>query len=537
MRTRLPSTEAPTLPEAPFRGIEAFRYVDRGIFFARGVEVEEVLRHVALYRAVSLYGESGAGKSSLVNAGLVPAAEAHGFAPERIRLQPHHGQEVVVERIATGRGGRHAFLPSAFAKRIGAEPQIILPVEELARVARKVPRSPRLLLIFDQFEELVTLFEEAPQALEGDRPEPARRRIMATLTELIRDETVAVKMLFSFREDYLAKILKLFELLPELRDNYVRLTAPPVESLYKIIRGPFEEYPRHFSGEISSGLTEHLVGALDSLSGAEPINLSEVQIVCLRLWRSDDPERLFREKGIKGLLEGYLSETLEAFDPELQYPAVALLSRMITASGSRNVISEEDLIERVSKSENLSKDTLRDALEALGDARLVHRERRHRSYFYEIVSEFLVPWIMRQKEERLARQQVAEMMDKFAMQEFSYYWSAFRMFQLSRWLSIGIFGLVIAGGLAYFLIDRRPDPWVLALLISVTLGVIGGLRGVFGQRAARYRQAADEAAAQRRLIASFEADAAGLTATQWSTLRRELDEVAESSRSAAKASL
>ena len=58
-----------------------------------------------------LYGDSGSGKSSLINAGLIPEAIRLGFSPERLRLQPRSSEELVVARIATNDVGDE-LLPS-----------------------------------------------------------------------------------------------------------------------------------------------------------------------------------------------------------------------------------------------------------------------------------------------------------------------------------------------------------------------------------------------------------------------------------------
>src|SRR5215211_4905768 len=85
---------APVVPALPYRGIHPYRYVDRSIFFARDEETHDLLRLVVVYRGLMLYGDSGAGKSSLVNAGLIPAAirsEERRVGKEcRSRWSPYH---------------------------------------------------------------------------------------------------------------------------------------------------------------------------------------------------------------------------------------------------------------------------------------------------------------------------------------------------------------------------------------------------------------------------------------------------------------
>src|SRR5206468_3029685 len=94
---------------------EPFRFIDQPIFSARTDEVRKLVRLITIYRGIFFYGESGAGKSSLINAGLIPALRDEGFAPERVRVQPIAGHELVVERIALTDEGTPPFLPSRFA--------------------------------------------------------------------------------------------------------------------------------------------------------------------------------------------------------------------------------------------------------------------------------------------------------------------------------------------------------------------------------------------------------------------------------------
>ena len=108
-------------PKEPYRGILPFRLLDWRIFFEREAETERLANLVSLYRGVLVYGQSGTGKSSLVNAGLLANAVRKGRAPERIRLYPQKDKELFLEPISlreeepsSDRPPGSAFLPSRF---------------------------------------------------------------------------------------------------------------------------------------------------------------------------------------------------------------------------------------------------------------------------------------------------------------------------------------------------------------------------------------------------------------------------------------
>src|SRR6266852_1336576 len=85
-------------PESPFRGIQPFRFLDQEYYSGREELIDELVDKVLLYRLVVLFGESGAGKSSLLNAGVVPALKKKGYQPERLRVRPFADQPLLIER-------------------------------------------------------------------------------------------------------------------------------------------------------------------------------------------------------------------------------------------------------------------------------------------------------------------------------------------------------------------------------------------------------------------------------------------------------
>ncbi len=383
---------AAAVPSIPYRGIHPFRYLDHAIFFARGEETHRLASLVSVYRGVLLYGDSGSGKSSLVNAGLIPEAVRLGFAPERLRVQPRASEELVIERIGSADDDEAELLPSVLALDEESPTRTVLAIDAFEERVRGACGRHRPLLIFDQFEEIVTLFDEASA-------HDAQRRLVEFFVRLLRG-SLPVKVLFSFREDYLGKVKELLSACPELVDQALRITPPTSDALPTIIRGPFERYPDHFTRQLSPALADRLVTMLAERFGAGDVSLSEVQTVCLRLWQSDNPEALLAEKGPQGLLEDYLGEALDGMAAQLRPAAIALLGQMVTSAGTRNVISAGDLFQRVQEQEgDIASGLLDQALEGLSQSRLVRRERRRDLDLYEITSEFLVPWISRRRDE------------------------------------------------------------------------------------------------------------------------------------------
>ena len=341
-------------PREPYRGIEQFRFIYRPIFFERRDEIRRLIRLVSIYRGTLVYGESGTGKSSVINAGFIPAMLEEGFLPERLRVQPVPGSELVIERIPLTDEGTAPFLPSRFAADDEPRTRLVFSTADVHARLGLEHAGGAPLLIFDQFEEFVTLFEEAPETREKlAEAAQAQNTLLEFFRDLLRDETLPVKLLFVFREDYLAKLSKLFALVPNLRDQHVRLTFPDSSVLKKLIRGPFtcEIPPEHFGHIISDELANKLCAALEERSETGTINLTEVQIACLSLWRDPKAESLFdatpnRAAVVQKLLEGHLTGALDRLSTGLREPAVAILRHLVTSAGTRNIILESDLLER-----------------------------------------------------------------------------------------------------------------------------------------------------------------------------------------------
>jgi len=170
------------LIESPYRGLKAFREQDAGFFFGREAATAQVLQRMARLVAgpgmLAVSGVSGAGKSSLLAAGVLPQVRSAGLAgapeaawwPCQVFTPTHAPLDELALRVASLAGADAAAVrrgldadPAGFAltARQAALAAPAEPTQELDGSGE--PRQRRLVLVVDQFEELFTQCDQEQQ--------------------------------------------------------------------------------------------------------------------------------------------------------------------------------------------------------------------------------------------------------------------------------------------------------------------------------------------------------------------------------------
>jgi hypothetical protein len=220
--------------DAPYVGPRPFEREHQNLFFGRSREANELVSLVIAHRTVLLYAPSGAGKSSLINAGLSPLLEREGFEIlPSARVQGALPQGVPTHGIA------NIYVFNVLLN--WAEPDV--DPAQLAQLSlvdflgsRKHLKDeiglerPRLL-IFDQFEELFTSYSERWQDREGFFRQVNHALVADPL----------LRVIFSMREDYLGQLDGYSQLLPERPQTRLRLArlgrAAALAAIIQPLRG------------------------------------------------------------------------------------------------------------------------------------------------------------------------------------------------------------------------------------------------------------------------------------------------------------
>jgi hypothetical protein len=81
------ATSASPEESKPYKGPESYQIEDAALFFGRDREAAQIIAKILSSRFTLVHAQSGAGKTSLINAHIIPGLEAHGWNAFRILPQ------------------------------------------------------------------------------------------------------------------------------------------------------------------------------------------------------------------------------------------------------------------------------------------------------------------------------------------------------------------------------------------------------------------------------------------------------------------
>ena len=265
---------------------------------------QEVIRWVLRSDDPILYlsGPSGSGKSSLIEAALVPAITQKGYLVVQARLFDDPVAQVLTAL-------RQAFedLPEA-------------PQAALSAAAERTHASQKtLLLVLDQFEEFLILHQAETQA--------AFRNL---LDSLVKQPIPGLRLLLCLRSDYQALIFR--DELPRAIPNRNWFQLAPYR------RGDAESFLQGGGRQLSPQAVTGIFRGLDRIEETRglyrPITLNMIGLVLERMGQQleGDPQLL---------IQAYLRQSITSGDA--RDFAIPLLSTMITDAGTKEPRKAADI--------------------------------------------------------------------------------------------------------------------------------------------------------------------------------------------------
>ncbi len=359
--------------DSPYRGLRAFEERDAPFFFGREAAVTDVLKRMS--RCVDgtgllvVSGVSGAGKSSLLRAGVLPRIRGLGLAaaPEAARwpcllLTPGPTPlDVLAVQVAHLAGVDAAAVrrgldddPARFAltARQAALAQLGGPPGDPGSSPPGPPREQRLLLMVDQFEQVFT------QCSDEKQRQVFITALCATAARDGLEQDPAALIVLGVRADFEARCADYPQLADAIQDRYL-VTSMTERQLRMAITEPAKRVASSVDEDLVDVLLEEVstrqpasspaVPGRGSVSGAGILPLLSHALD--KAWRSRAGDVLTladyeRTGGIEGAVADSAQHAYDCLTPAQQAAARRVFTRL-TATTSESV----DISDRASRAE------------------------------------------------------------------------------------------------------------------------------------------------------------------------------------------
>jgi len=425
-----------------YPGVRPFTRSEKNIYFGREQDAQKLFDLLMLEKIVVLFAKSGRGKSSIINAAIVPLLDdadnpKYNYTPVEIRLSEVKGDasspiEKIISRL----------------KEVAPVPEHPHPVldrfaypyklwHHFKKIQLTQPR--KFLLIFDQFEEF---FNNPPAVQERFKSELAEL-LYTTVPNVIREhidqltheeydilsEPLDVHVLFSIRSDRLSSMHSLTDVLPHLLKNRFEIHSLSVEQARQAIIKPAAIESEAFATHSFTYDEEALLAILSQFSSSaegeevsvEPFHL---QIICQACEVRIEQKLELHEKDLEvnrsdlpsfdNLYGDYYKRQIEKLPEHLREKAQQLLeNHLIHEIRGSNEYRRIPVDKDVLLSELTNIDAPPEILDMLEQAFLIRREQNSvGGYSYEIAHDTILDPIVnikKQKQQRYNEQKMAQL--------------------------------------------------------------------------------------------------------------------------------
>jgi hypothetical protein len=395
----------------PYVGARPFTSADRNLFYGRDKEGSQLVALLVAHQVVLLYARSAAGKTSLLQAGVIPAIKEQG---QFLVLPIARISGVVFPGLAVDQVANiYVFnLLASLREKVGIAPDELAGLgiceglepyltdrqartddqgEEADDPQSRAWNKPRLLIL-DQVEEIFTSHPERYADRDG---------FFHQLGECL-SKRPELGLLISMREDYLAQLDSYAAHIPDRLRSRFRLERLDKQAAINAVRGPAEAAGLPFAPDVAEALVDNLrrirlqsrepgEGTISQFLApdVEPVSL---QVTCRGLWdrlllgatsiEMADLEAFGDvDAALAGLYDSALSRVASATGVSERQVRTWFDEKMITPAGTRRLAYRD---------EEITEGLPNIAVQYLEESYIVRAVRRGVDTWYELAHDRLI---------------------------------------------------------------------------------------------------------------------------------------------------
>lgn len=406
-----------------YPGAQPFKQDQQKLFFGRADDIKNLLRMIRLHELVVLHSKSGLGKSSLLNAGVIPELLVKGKnEPLMIRFGAWTEDSKITPVQQTMEVIQQGIKEDCFLDKFKADRNTFWYATKKRQL---LDQSKKIILFFDQFEELFTYPLQQINDFRKKLAEMIVVQIPAEIREqLLPDweakgftdeevdllfESPDLSVLFAIRSDrfhlmdrfktVLPSILKnVYELLPLKREDARLAIISPA-----LVSGAYASNPF----EYTDPAIEKILNFLEDKNGF--IESIQLQILCQSFEDKVKEEKLEQigleeVKDLKNIISNYYFDKINAIEDleEREKAKRFIEDGLVLEDGQIRLSLHEGQIKKLF-------DVGPVLLKKLVDSHLLRSEPAKQGmsgYVYELSHDTLVPPVLASKKERIAREKL-----------------------------------------------------------------------------------------------------------------------------------
>ena len=427
-----------------YPGVKPFEQQEHNLFNGREQDIENLYELILLEKIIVLYGKSGYGKSSLLNAGVIPKINGNKdvgshYIPIMIRFGIFINEKNAISPLAATNYKLDEQLKPTDRNNYLAK----LPISDTLWYQfkrRQTKGHNKILLIFDQFEE----FFSYPTTQQEAFKKQLAQLLFVTIPQKIRDvsdelpdqeydllvERMEIKTIFAIRSDRMSLLDQFKDALPSILNKRYELKPLNHQQAKAAIVLPamllddqnhhYHSPPFQYSPAALNVILQNLSGKSEAEAGG--IESFQLQIICQHIERSVRTGEIKEIAGsiivqeldlpnMTNIYEDYYKKQIDLLEVYQQKAARAVIEEGLllvnhqTGEGRRLSVDGGALIDRYK-----DKGVEVDLLQALVDCFLLRREPNTTNGFnYEISHDTLIEPIAKariesEKEELLKRE-------------------------------------------------------------------------------------------------------------------------------------
>ena len=349
----------------PYRGLRPYLAADAEYFFGRSREVKQLIASAFSNPLTVVYGPSGVGKSSVLNAGLLHQINVRGDLLGVVYNSWSDGDAMAA--VATHI--RNAAV--ATGADIAVDPSPLIQLELVARALEAQEMSDGhlrrpMVIVLDQFEDYTKYGDRSP-------------RFHDQFAHLVNSLASSVSVIVSIREDSVTLLDEFKRDVPALFDNFMRIAYLDREQASQAIVRPLAKWLDFNPDLVIDGpagdewqqilIEEDLIPrVLDDVSvgvggdrgsrrpmaqrDAGRVETAYLQLVMATLWDNRDggpmSMALYTELGeAKRISRNHVSGVMRALTERERQLASLMIPHLVTASGLKLAQHAKDISERI----------------------------------------------------------------------------------------------------------------------------------------------------------------------------------------------